>query len=403
MTTPAKIAANRQNALRSTGPRTPEGKAVVSQNAVRHGIFAAGSVIPGLESRAHWQDHLQATIKSLAPIGQVETALAERVALLLWRMRRIATYEQDTTHNARVRSFDETLLKHRPLLRTPGADIIDDVLARLTQARARLRALERFADGAPDTALGGHHVGHILTALTAQLDGFDAERFCAPEIAPNTIAWVDVPDWTVERFARLVDAIARATDRDPDDLVAAATDAARDAVNKERRAQRRFDRQVRELRADRVLPEPAPLDRILRYETHLTRQLNQTLTQLKSLQHARRSSTPTPVSTPDASPHPPEDPATLPLLPLSIAMGRDVGAADATGEPEGRGPVVGVIRAAQRSGGGADLSARTNPPSDPAPPSHPTLDLAEALAFLHSEPSEAPSGPRCAPPAHTEI
>ncbi len=164
--------------------------------------------------------------------------------------------------------------------------------------RARLRALQRFASRSPDTPL----VGHILAALTAQLDGFDAEEFCAPEIAPGTTAWIDVPDWTVERFSRLVDAIARATDRDPDDLVAAVVDAARDAVKRERSAQRRFDRQVRELRAERVLPEPAPLDRILRYETHLTRQLNQTLTQLKQLQHARQSAptptaqTPTPTS-----------------------------------------------------------------------------------------------------------
>ena len=32
MTSPKQIAANRRNALHSTGPRTPEGKAVVSQN-----------------------------------------------------------------------------------------------------------------------------------------------------------------------------------------------------------------------------------------------------------------------------------------------------------------------------------------------------------------------------------
>src|SRR6185369_1297739 len=103
VTTPNKIDANRKNALKSTGPRTPEGKAIVSQNGARAGLFAAGSVLPGLESRARWNQHLQATIDNLAPVGQVECALAERVALILWRLCRVSTFEQDTTHQARVR------------------------------------------------------------------------------------------------------------------------------------------------------------------------------------------------------------------------------------------------------------------------------------------------------------
>ncbi len=45
MSTEAQINANRQNAQKSTGPRTAEGKAVVSQNAVKHGLFAAEAVI----------------------------------------------------------------------------------------------------------------------------------------------------------------------------------------------------------------------------------------------------------------------------------------------------------------------------------------------------------------------
>jgi len=39
MSTKTQINANRQNAQKSTGPQTDEGKAVVSQNAVRHGLF----------------------------------------------------------------------------------------------------------------------------------------------------------------------------------------------------------------------------------------------------------------------------------------------------------------------------------------------------------------------------
>jgi len=38
MTSPAKIRANRRNALRSTGPKSPAGKAVAARNARRHGL-----------------------------------------------------------------------------------------------------------------------------------------------------------------------------------------------------------------------------------------------------------------------------------------------------------------------------------------------------------------------------
>ncbi len=40
MATEAQIAANRLNAQRSTGPRTADGKAVVAQNAAKHGLLA---------------------------------------------------------------------------------------------------------------------------------------------------------------------------------------------------------------------------------------------------------------------------------------------------------------------------------------------------------------------------
>ena len=47
MATEAQIIANRRNSQKSTGPRSPEGKAVVSKNAVKHGLFASENVIKG--------------------------------------------------------------------------------------------------------------------------------------------------------------------------------------------------------------------------------------------------------------------------------------------------------------------------------------------------------------------
>ena len=53
MATEAQIIANRRNSQKSTGPRSPEGKAIVSKNAVKHGLFASENVIKG-ENQDHF-------------------------------------------------------------------------------------------------------------------------------------------------------------------------------------------------------------------------------------------------------------------------------------------------------------------------------------------------------------
>ena len=81
---------------RSGGPRTAQGIARVAQNSVSHGIFAATPVLPGIETEDEWQRHRAALITSLAPTGAMEEAFAERIALLWWRLARVARYEKET-------------------------------------------------------------------------------------------------------------------------------------------------------------------------------------------------------------------------------------------------------------------------------------------------------------------
>jgi hypothetical protein len=51
---PRKVAANRQNALKSTGPKTPQGKVYSRRNSLKHGLFARNWVdcaVPGKTRR----------------------------------------------------------------------------------------------------------------------------------------------------------------------------------------------------------------------------------------------------------------------------------------------------------------------------------------------------------------
>ncbi|MDB5314024.1 MAG: hypothetical protein JWO38_8226 [Gemmataceae bacterium] len=94
MPSPARTAANKKNALKSTGPKTAAGKAQVARNALRTGLFARLAVVTGLgetvEAFAQFQN---AVSGDLAPAGPVEGELADRIAVLMWRLRRVAVYE----------------------------------------------------------------------------------------------------------------------------------------------------------------------------------------------------------------------------------------------------------------------------------------------------------------------
>jgi len=87
MASMAQIQANRSNAQKSTGPRTPEGKAVASQNAVKHGLLAEQVVIHG-EDPAQFDLYREGMLADLAPVGGIEMMLAERAVSLAWRLRR---------------------------------------------------------------------------------------------------------------------------------------------------------------------------------------------------------------------------------------------------------------------------------------------------------------------------
>jgi hypothetical protein len=49
---PRKLAAQRANALKSTGPRTSEGKGIARQNAIKHGFFSSDVVNAVLDGPA---------------------------------------------------------------------------------------------------------------------------------------------------------------------------------------------------------------------------------------------------------------------------------------------------------------------------------------------------------------
>jgi hypothetical protein len=92
MATEKQILANRRNAQLSTGPRTDLGKTRASMNALKHGITAQQIVVPG-EDPAAFDQHLEQVRQALQPDGALEEQLAERIAVCMWRLRRLYNIE----------------------------------------------------------------------------------------------------------------------------------------------------------------------------------------------------------------------------------------------------------------------------------------------------------------------
>src|SRR4051794_4220544 len=87
-----RLAANRANALLSTGPTTSEGKAASSLNAVKTGLTGRTVLLPS-EDAALYEAHGERFQQELQPVGEREAQLVQNLADTQWRLNRIPGLE----------------------------------------------------------------------------------------------------------------------------------------------------------------------------------------------------------------------------------------------------------------------------------------------------------------------
>ena len=92
MTSYRQIEANRRNALKSTGPKSEEGKQASRCNALRHGLTAE-TVIGSLEDAEDYKAFEAAITADYDAQSAVERELVLQLASILWRLRRATTME----------------------------------------------------------------------------------------------------------------------------------------------------------------------------------------------------------------------------------------------------------------------------------------------------------------------
>lgn len=90
-----KLETNRQNARKSTGPRTEAGKAASSKNRLAHGLCSSSLIIRG-ESQEDFDELLTQTRSAFNPQTQEETLLVDQLVEALWRLNRARRVESQT-------------------------------------------------------------------------------------------------------------------------------------------------------------------------------------------------------------------------------------------------------------------------------------------------------------------
>jgi len=320
MTTLAKVEANRRNAELSTGPRTAEGKAVVARNATRHGIFTTVPVIPG-ESLDSWESHRAGIVESLSPVGLLEINLAERAALLLWRLQRLARYEAkivavamrevdvpslppakdefgSLTEPARQRTRDEQLREIRDELRTSRAELADSLKAR-DYLRSGAEAVE---DGsvpfgvAESIMITACTRAEVAENLLSDPPEFETRAFLKklglPGSEPRNV------DWTRDLIDRGLALYAGYAGESPERFAANIAVELDECVEDVNRTVKRLEGEAAAItnllgdpnarqRAEVLLPAGGRDERITKYERHLHNLLTSTLHELER-QQARR-------------------------------------------------------------------------------------------------------------------
>ena len=99
MATQKQIEANRHNAQKSTGPKTPEGKAAVAQNAIKHGLYTWTLLLPE-EDPAKYEALCDEYVAHYQPEGLEEIELVEQLVTGKWELTRLNLMKQGVFNEA---------------------------------------------------------------------------------------------------------------------------------------------------------------------------------------------------------------------------------------------------------------------------------------------------------------
>jgi hypothetical protein len=278
--------------LAKGGPATQEGKEVVKWNAVQHGLRSPAPVVPGVEKTEDWGEHRNGILESLQPDGHLELVLAERAALLSWRLHRVIRYETESIALFQERVEDD-LAKERRF--ESGPDHPEAVRGNAKSDEQDYKLLKRFAKMKDDKRLSSMDADIIIWGAIECADKV-AEGEVDPEELlesvsvpglPDSDSWEGYEGWTAGLVHAVMEQIAKATGEEPEEQLEAATRDARFKMERTKREAEKVERVLRNMARERLLPDEKTLEKVARYEAHLSRGLYKAMHELEALQVRR--------------------------------------------------------------------------------------------------------------------
>jgi len=299
-----KLAANRENARKSTGPKTAVGKAASSRNAVKHGVLTAAPILPRLESRKAWERHRNGVLKSIAPDGYVQNLLAIRLAVISWRLCRVVRYEAEVAAAAVATAEPDLEDRAEDGSRKPW----DPAEARAKSEAASLvvKMLETLPNMTDGERLNPQAAAATLWAFWRELPGDFENGISIPGIPDDDAEFNAFDDWTAGLLRKAAEVYAAAARMTPEALLNKCASSAcmnRDIAEEEEHylveQGRRWKLLLERESLSRMLLEPNILDKVARYESNLERSFFRILHEIQRLQASRSGAVVPPPATMD--------------------------------------------------------------------------------------------------------
>ena len=125
MTSDKQTKANQRNALKSTGPKTPEGRAAIRLNARTHGLLSQEVLLHGEDEDA-LKELGESLRAELQPVGELENLLVDRIVATHWRLRRLGRVEAGIFT---WQLYGELLERAQGEAKTYEKNLLEDIIA----------------------------------------------------------------------------------------------------------------------------------------------------------------------------------------------------------------------------------------------------------------------------------
>jgi hypothetical protein len=268
-----KLEANRKNALKSTGPKTLRGKAYSGRNAVKHGLFVRHITdFEALEENPQEYDDLLNGLRGqYQPVGRAEEIEVERVALCWWRLKRVWRYENAVNLAVR-RDFGR---RERAEQEEYCKELDKEEQAVILQLQNAKKEIEDTGQVSQELKQRIFVMMPAFEPLWSALDKAARERVEEPDVSkrfrkssPHMRSWI-LAMYTVTHGIAFLEELGK----------------------------RRWTNVTEVAIGEHAIPNGDALDKILRYEPAIERQLSRSVDRLERLQRRRQGEMiPPPVS-----------------------------------------------------------------------------------------------------------